>query len=211
MIRIMIVDDHAIVRQGLRQIIEKGNNTTVCKETASGREAITLASDGACDLVLLDISLTDTDGLDVLKHIKQARPDVGVIILSMHSENQYGLRALRAGASGYLTKDCEGSELMEAIKKVHGGRKYISSAIAKLLADDISPSKHCLPHERLTDREYQTLCMLAKGKRIRDIADHLGLSPKSVSTYRNRLLQKLKLQNNEQLTSYVREHHLIDE
>jgi DNA-binding NarL/FixJ family response regulator len=184
----MIVDDHAIVRQGLIQVIETGNNMTVCKETASGREAISFASAGRCNLVLLDISLTDTDGIDVLKHIKQARPDIGVIILSMHSESQYGLRALRAGASGYLTKDCEASELIEAIKKVHGGRKYITPAIAQLMADDIHRSNHCLPHETLSDREYQVLCMLAKGKRIKDIAGNLGLSPKSVSTYRNRLL-----------------------
>ncbi|MCF8025973.1 MAG: response regulator transcription factor [Desulfobacteraceae bacterium] len=207
----MIVDDHAIVRQGLTQIIETGSNMTVSKETASGREAISFASAGRCNLVLLDISLTDTDGIDVLKHIKQARPDIGVIILSMHPEGQYGLRALRAGASGYLTKDCEASELIEAIKKVYGGRKYITPAIAQLMADDIHRLHHCLPHESLSDREYQVLCMLAKGKRIKDIAGNLGLSPKSVSTYRNRLLQKLKLQNNEQLTSYVRQHHLIDE
>ena len=206
----MIVDDHAIVRQGLTQLIEAGNNMTVCKKTASGREAISFASAGACDLVLLDISLTDTDGIDVLKRIKQARPDIGVIILSMHSENQYGLMALRAGASGYLTKDCEASELMEAIKKVHAGRKYISPALAQLMADDIT-SNHCLPHESLSDREYQVLCMLAKGKRIKDTAYNLGLSPKTVSTYRNRLLQKLKLQNNEQLISYVRQHRLLDE
>jgi DNA-binding NarL/FixJ family response regulator len=207
----MIVDDHAIVRQGLIQIIKTGNNMAVCKETASGREAISFASQGACDLVLLDISLTDTDGIDVLKHIKQSRPDIGVIILSMHPEAQYGLRALRAGASGYLTKDCEAFELIEAIKKVNGGRKYITPAIAQLMADDIDRQNHCLPHESLSDREYQVLCMLAKGKRIKDIAGNLGLSPKSVSTYRNRLLQKLKLQNNEQLTSYVRQHHLIDD
>ncbi len=207
----MIVDDHAIVLQGLTQIIETGNNMTVCRKTASGREAVSVASAGACDLVLLDISLTDTDGIDVLKRIKQARPDIGVIILSMHSENQYGLMALRAGASGYLTKDCEASELMEAIKTVHGGRKYISPAIAQLMANDISRSNHCLPHESLSDREYQVLCMLAKGKRIKDTADNLGLSPKTVSTYRNRLLQKLKLQNNEQLISYVRQHRLLDE
>ena len=208
----MIVDDHAIVLQGLTQLIETGNNMTVCKKTASGREAVSFASAGACDLVLLDISLTDTDGIDVLKQIKQARPDIGVIILSMHPENQYGLMALQAGASGYLTKDCEASELMEAIKKVHGGRKYISPAIAHLMADDdISPQNHYLPHEKLSTREYQVLYMLAKGKRIKDIAENLGLSPKSVSTHRNHLLQKLKLQNNEQLTSYAHQHRLLDE
>ncbi|MFW6052889.1 MAG: response regulator [Desulfosalsimonas sp.] len=210
MIRIMIVDDHTVVRHGLKQVIEAGNNMKICKETASGREAISFASAGHCDLVLLDISLSDTHGIDVLKQIKQARPDIGVIILSMHPEDQYGLRTLQAGASGYLTKDCEPSELIQAIQRVHGGRKYISPAMAQLMADNISSSNNCLPHETLSDREYQILCMIAKGKRVKDIAENLGLSPKSVSTYRTRLLQKLKLQNNEQLISYARQHDLLD-
>lgn len=210
MIRVLIVDDHTVVRQGLRQIVETGSNMRICKETASGREAISFACAGHCDLVLLDISLSDIHGIDVLKHIKQSCPGVGVIILSMHPEDQYGLRAMRAGASGYLTKDCEASELIQAIQKVHGGRKYISPAITQLMADDISSRNKFLPHETLSDREYQILCMIAKGRRIKDIAENLGLSPKSVSTYRNRLLHKLKMQDNEQLTSYARQHDLLD-
>lgn len=210
MIRIMIVDDHTVARQGLRQVIETSSNMRVCKATASGREAISFASAGNCDLVLLDISLPDTHGIDVLKQIKHARQDIGVIILSMHPEDQYGLRALRAGASGYLTKDCEASELIKAIQKVHGGRKYVSPSMAQLMADNISSPNNCPPHETLSDREYQILCMIAKGKPVKDIATNLGLSPKSVSTYRTRLLHKLKLQNNEQLTSYARQHDLVN-
>ncbi len=206
----MIVDDHAIVRQGLKQVIENTKDLSVCKEASSGREAIASATAGDCDVVLLDISMPDTHGIDVLKHIKQARPEIAVIILSMHAEDQYGLRALRAGASSYLTKDCEASELIEAIQKAHAGRKYISSSIAQLIADDIGSYKGDLPNEILSDREYQILCMIAAGKRIKDIADNLGLSPKTVSTYRNRLLHKLNMQTNEQLTSYARNHRLLD-
>ena len=210
MIRVMIVDDHAIVRQGLRQVIESANDLGVCKEASSGREAISIASAGECDVVLPDISMPDAHGIDVLKHIKQARPQVAVIMLSMHPEDQYGLRALRAGASGYLTKDCEATELIEAIHKAHDGRKYISSSIAQLIAEDIGGQKGDLPNKILSDREYQILCMIAAGKRIKDIAGNLGLSPKTVSTYRNRLLHKLNLQTNEQLTSYARNHRLLD-
>ncbi len=206
----MIVDDHAIVRQGLKQVIENAKDLAVCKEASSGREAIASAIAGDCDVVLLDITMPDAHGIDVLKHIKQARPEIAVIILSMHAEDQYGLRALRAGASSYLTKDCEASELIEAIQKAHAGRKYISSSIAQLIADDIGSYKGDLPNEILSDREYQILCMIAAGKRIKDIADNLGLSPKTVSTYRNRLLHKLNMQTNEQLTSYARNHRLLD-
>jgi two-component system, NarL family, invasion response regulator UvrY len=210
MIRIMIVDDHAIVRKGLKQVIENTKGMTVSKETASGREAISAAAEGKCDVVLLDISMPDTHGIDVLKHIKFNRPDMAVIMLSMHPEDQYGLRALRAGASGYLTKDCDASELIEAIQSAYNGRKYISSSIAQLIAEDLGGQKGALPHEILSDREYQILCMLAAGKRIKDIAENLGLSPKTVSTYRNRLLHKLNLQTNEQIISYARNHGLSE-
>lgn len=210
MIRIMIVDDHAIVRQGLRQVIENTDGLKVSREAASGREAISQATSGHCDIVLLDLSMPDTHGIDVLKHIRQIRPEIGVIILSMHPEDQYGLRALKAGASGYLTKDCESEELIDAIRKVYRGRKYISPGIAEIIAEDVGGKKAILPHEILSDREYQILCMIAGGKRIKDIADTLGLSPKSVSTYRSRLLHKLNLKSNEQLCSYARNHHLLD-
>jgi two-component system, NarL family, invasion response regulator UvrY len=210
MIRVMIVDDHAIVRKGLKQVIENTKEMTVSKETGSGREAIAAAAEGKCDVVLLDISMPDTHGIDVLKHIKFNRPDMAVIMLSMHPEDQYGLRALRAGASGYLTKDCDASELIEAIQSVYKGRKYISSSIAQLIAEDLGGQKGALPHEILSDREYQILSMLAAGKRIKDIAENLGLSPKTVSTYRNRLLHKLNLQTNEQIISYARNHGLSE-
>lgn len=206
----MIVDDHAIVRKGLKQVIENTKNMMVSMETGSGREAIAAASAGLCDVVLLDISMPDTHGIDVLKHIKFSRPDMAVIMLSMHPEDQYGVRALRAGASGYLTKDCDASELIEAIESAYKGKKYISSSIAQLIAEDIGGHKGNMPHEILSDREYQILCMVAAGKRIKDIAETLGLSPKTVSTYRNRLLHKLKLQTNEQLISYARNHKLSD-
>ena len=210
MIRVMIVDDHSIVRQGLTQVIRAWNNQAVFKETASGREAISFASSGKCDLVLLDITLPDTHGIDVLKHIKNARPDMNVIMLSMHPEEFYALRALKAGASGYLSKSCDASELIDAIEKVSSGRKYITPAVLQLMVDDLDRSKDSLPHEALSDREYQILCMIGQGRRVKDIADNLGLSAKSVSTYRNRVLQKLKMRTNEQLSSYARNHRLVD-
>lgn len=209
MLRVMIVDDHAIVRQGLKLIISAWNNQVVFKEIASGREAISIVSTAKFDLVLLDIGLSDTHGIDVLKHIINVRPDMGVIMLSMHPEEFYALRALKAGASGYLTKSCDTSELIDAIENVCSGRKYITPAVVKLMVDDLNRSKDSLPHEVLSDREYQILCMIGQGKRVKDIADNLGLSAKSVSTYRNRVLHKLKMQNNEQLSSYARNLRLI--
>ncbi len=210
MIRVLIVDDHAIVRQGLTQIIRAWNNQVIFKESASGREAISIVSSGKFDLVLLDITLSDTHGIDVLKHMKNVRPDMGVIMLSMHPEELYALRALKAGASGYLTKSCNASDLIDAIEKVSSGRKYITPAVVQLMVDDLNRSKGSLPHEVLSDREYQILCMIGQGKRVKDIADNLGLSAKSVSTYRNRVLHKLKMRTNEQLSSYARNLHLID-
>lgn len=179
------------------------------KETASGREAIAGARSEDCDIVLLDISMPDTHGLDVLKHIKQADPELPVILLSMHPEEHYGLRTLKAGASGYLTKDCEADELFSAIRKVCNGGLYVSPALAELITEDIAGKRGVAPDELLSDREYQILIMIASGKRVKTIAEKLGVSPKTISTYRTRILQKLNMETNEELCAYARHHGLL--
>lgn len=206
MIRILLADDHTIFRQGLKEILEYEADLTVIKEALSGREAVSQAIDGDCDVVLLDISMPDIHGLDVLKQIKQSHPGMAVIILSMHSEEHYGLRALKAGASGYLTKDCEAAELIAAIRKVGSGGLYVSSRLCELIAGSAGRQKGVTPDEILSDREYQVLGMIASGKRIKAIAENLGVSPKTVSTYRHRLLEKLSMKTNEDLCTYAHHH-----
>lgn len=210
MIRILLADDHTIFRQGLRAILKNEKDLTVTSETSSGREAVARVLADDCDVVLLDLSLPDSPGLDVLKQIKQARPDISVIILSMHPDEQYGLRALKAGASGYLTKDCEIDDLIKAIRKVNNGRIHCSPRLTELLASNLHGEKGADPQEILSDREFQILVLLASGTRVKTIADKLGLSPKTVSTYRSRLLEKLNLETNEQLNAYARHHDLLD-
>jgi len=210
MIRILLADDHTIFRKGIKKILENETDLTVIKETSSGRETVDYVIADSCDVVLLDLSLPDTPGLDVLKQIKYARPDISVIILSMHSDEQYGLRALKAGASGYLTKECEIDELIEAVRKAYNGGVYCSSRLTKLLAYSFYGKNGAAPQEILSDREFQILVLLASGARIKTIAENLGLSPKTVSTYRCRLLEKLNLKTNEQLNAYARHHGLLD-
>ncbi|MFW5931025.1 MAG: response regulator [Desulfosalsimonas sp.] len=210
MIRILLADDHTIFRQGLKEILESEPDLTVTMEAVSGRETVAQAMAGDCDMVLLDISMPDIHGLDVLKQIKQSCPDTAVIILSMHSEEHYGMRALKAGASGYFTKDGEAAELIAAIRKVDSGGIYISSRLSELIAENTLRNKGVTPEEFLSDREYQVLGMIASGKRSKAIAEKLGVSPKTVSTYRHRLLEKLNMKTNEQLCTYARHHGLLD-
>ena len=210
MIRILLADDHTIFRQGLREILEAEPGFSVVKEAATGREAMDHAFSDPCDVMLLDISMPDIHGLDVLKQIRHGDSNMAVIILSMHPEEHYGLRTLKAGAAGYLTKDCEAAELIAAIQKVHNGGVHLSSRLAEMIANSVGGRKGVTPNEILSDREYQILAMIAAGARIKSIAEKLGLSPKTVSTYRTRLLHKLSLETNEQLCSYARHHGLLD-
>ncbi|MFW6081873.1 MAG: response regulator [Desulfosalsimonas sp.] len=210
MIRILLADDHTIFRQGLREILESEPDFKVTQEAISGREAISRALAGECDVVLLDVSMPDIHGLDVLKQIKQSHPDIAVIILSMHSEEHYGLRALKAGASGYLTKDREAAELISAIRKVNSGGFYVSSRLSELIAGHAGRNKGITPEDILSDREYQVLTMIASGCQIKSIAEKLGVSPKTVSTYRHRLMEKLNMKTNEELCTYARHHGLLD-
>lgn len=210
MVRILLADDHTIFRKGLKEILENENDLTVVKETDCGREALAQVIADGCDVVLLDLSMPDVHGLDVLKQIKYARPDLSVIILSMHPDEQYGLRAIKSGASGYLTKDCSTDELIEAVRMAGKGKLHISSRLSELLACSLHGKQGVNPIEILSDREFQVLIMLASGMRNKEVAIKLGVSPKTVYTYRYRVLQKLNLDTNEQLNAYARHHGLLD-
>jgi two-component system, NarL family, invasion response regulator UvrY len=206
--RVLIVDDHAVVRQGLKQILSESDIPVSIGEAGSGQEALSMARSGNWDLVVLDISLPDRSGLDVLKQIKSYYPKLPVLVLTMHAEEQYAVRVLRAGAAGYLTKDSAPEEMANAVKKVAAGGRYVSSSLAEKLVFDMGGMRE-RPHEALSDREFQVFCMLASGERIKDIAEKLCLSVKTVSSHRARILTKMKMKNNAQLVQYALEHKLI--
>jgi DNA-binding NarL/FixJ family response regulator len=200
---ILIVDDHAIVRQGLRQILLESDSTIFIKEADCGSEAIRQVRAGEWNVVVLDISLPDRNGIDILKQIKKEYPKIPVLMLSMHEEGLYAIRALKAGASGYITKQSAPAELMAAIHQVARGRKYLTATLAEAMADSLGADYERPPHETLSDREYQTLCLIASGKGLTDVAEEMRLSVKTVSVYRARLLEKMKLKNNAELTHYA--------
>lgn len=209
-IRILIVDDHAIVREGLKQILSDDENLVVQGEAETAAEAIRLTREKEFDLVLLDISLPDRNGLELLEALKKSHPKLSVLMLSMYRETQYAVRAIKSGASGYLNKQSAPDQLVSAIKQVVTGRKYITPSVAEALALEISVGKDTLPHESLSNREFQTLCLLASGKPVSAIADKLPLSVKTVSMYRTRLLEKMHLKNNAELTHYAIRHGLVE-
>ena len=209
-IRVMIADDHAIVRQGLRQILSDTEDMEVAGEACNGVEALHLSRSGEWDVVLMDVSMPDRNGIDALKLIKKEHPKLPVLILSMYPEDQYAIRALKAGAAGYLTKQSAPDQLVTAIRQVASGKKYVSASLAIELADAISDDTDRPLHERLSDREYQTLCMIASGKTLTQIAEELNLSVKTVSVYRARLLEKMHLRNNAELTHYGLKYGLVE-
>lgn len=209
-IRVFIVDDHAIVREGLKQILTDTPDLVVAGDAETGHEAILLARQGKYDVLLLDISMPDRSGIEVLKQIKKEAPDIAVLMLSMHREDQYAIRSLKSGAAGYLNKQSAPAELVVAIREVIAGRKYISTALAQELANQVGGNHQLLLHETLSDREYQTMTMIASGKCVSDIAIDLNLSVKTVSMYRARLLQKMKLKNNAELMHYAMKNRLVD-
>ena len=210
MIKILIADDHSIVRSGLKQIVEETPDIEVTGEAIDGRELVAKLSKGKYDVVVLDISMPGQNGIDVLRQVKSLYPELPVLILSMHPEEQYAVRALRAGAAGYLTKESATGELISAIRKIYNGGNYVSAGLAEKLALDLIADTSKPPHELLSDREFQVLRMIAGGKTIRDIAAALYLSSKTVSTYRSRILEKMRMKNNEDLIRYGRHYRLMD-
>jgi DNA-binding NarL/FixJ family response regulator len=208
--RVLIADDHAIVRRGVREILEEAPLGLAVDEVGSAAETLKAVKVNTYDIVLLDIAFPDGSGLDVLHQIRTDCPQTRVLLLSMYPEEQYAQRALRLGASGYLTKDSAPNELVIAIQKVAVGGKYITQALAERLVDEIDMQVEKAPHETLSDREFQVLTCLGAGKSIHGIASELSLSPKTISTYRSRLLEKLKLKTTADIIHYVIENRLGD-
>jgi two-component system invasion response regulator UvrY len=210
MIRLMIADDHAMFREGVKQILASQADMTVVAEAGDGHAALEAVRRAEIDVVLLDISMPGLSGLDILRDIVLECPHVAVLVLSMHPEEQYAIRVLRAGAVGYLTKESAAAELIAAIRKVAGGGTYVSSALAQTLAAALRENWDTLPHHLLSDREFQVMRMLALGMRVREIAEQLFLSEKTITTYRARVLEKMKLRTNADITRYAIRHRLID-
>ncbi|MAF03672.1 MULTISPECIES: response regulator [Herbaspirillum] len=209
-IKVLIADDHAIVREGLRQICAGSKDIVVAGNAANGLEAIKLAREGNGDVMLLDIVLPDRSGIDILKQIRKEQPDLPVLILSIHREDQYAIRSLKAGAAGFLNKQASPGELLAAIRQAAAGRKYVSPSLAQELANQIGFDHDTPLHETLSDREYQTMVMIASGKTVSDIASELLLSVKTISMYRSRVLAKMKMRHNAELTHYALKNNLVE-
>lgn len=208
MIKILVADDHAVVRRGLIQILTEHSDLAVVGEAQHAQELFTLVRSQAWDIVILDVSMPGRSGLDVLKELKSEFPTRPVLILSSHPEDQYAVRTLKAGAAGYLTKDSAPDELVIAVRKAMQGGKYVSATLAEKLAFNLTSETDRLPHETLSDREYQVMCRIASGKTVSEIADEFSLSVKTISTYRTRILEKINLKNNAELTHYAIQHGL---
>ena len=209
MIKILIADDHPIVRSGLKQILIKEPRMVVEGEAQNARELLTLVRKQAWDVVVLDINLPDRSGLDVLIQLKKEFPGLPVLMLSVQAEEQYAVRALKSGAAGYLDKHSAPGELVKAIRKAVAGGRYVSSSLAERLALDLDSGDRAL-HETLSGREFAVMCMIASGKRINEIAEKLFVSPKTVTTYRARILEKMGMKTNADLTHYVIKNNLVD-
>lgn len=210
-IKVLVADDHALIRKGLKQILDDTSDIRVTGEAETGMQAITMARDNQYDLALLDITLPDKHGIDVLGQLKLQCPSLPILILSMHPDEQYAMRSIRAGAAGYMNKQSAPSQLVTAIRQVASGRKYISSALAEQLANDLTKdSRQEVSHQILSNREYQTLCMMASGKSLSEMADIMSLSAKTVSVYRARMLEKMGFKNNAEAVRYALNHHLIE-
>ncbi len=211
MIKILIVDDHAIVRDGLKRIINETSGMEVVDEAENGQIALEkIWNKIDIDIVILDISMPGRSGLDVLKEIKNFNSSIPVLMLSMHAEDQYALRTLKAGASGYVTKEVASTKLVDAIRKINSGSKFISEEVAELLALSLNEKNTDVPHKQLSDREYQVLTMISSGKTVIEISKELNLSDKTISTYRTRILEKMKMKTNAELTHYAISNKLVD-
>lgn len=207
--KILIADDHPIVRKGIRQILSEVPKGFIIDEACNGQEVLDKVYKNNYDVILLDISMPIISGLEVLKQLKQEKPKIPVIILSVYSEEQYAVRAIKTGASAYLTKESAPEELLNAIRKVSLGGKYVTASIAEKLASAIGIDIEKPPHESLSNREYQILCMIGSGKSIKKIADELHRSVKTISTYRSRILKKMGMENNTELMHYAIKNNLV--
>jgi len=209
-LRVLIVDDHAIVRDGLKQILTARFPEAVFGESANGSQALERVRNEKWDVILLDISMPGQSGSDILSQIKGLQPEARILVLTMHPEDQYAVRVLKAGASGYLTKDTASAEVVTAVLKVLSGGKYISASLAENLASNLEGPLQKAPHEMLSDREYQVLRMIAAGKSVKEIGFDLSLSIKTVSTYRTRVLAKLKFKTNSEVIRYAMREKLVE-
>lgn len=208
--RILIADDHEIVRRGLKQILAGINDIVVIDEAGTGSEVLNKTRTEFYDAVILDISLPDKNGLDILKQLKSEQPDLHILMLSIHPEEQYALRVMKAGASGYLTKSSAPEELVKAVKKISSGGKYITESLADRMAENMEHKSYSLLHDSLSDREYQIMCMIAAGKSTDEIADMLGISASTVRTHRSRILEKMNMADNSQLILYCIKNNLVE-
>jgi len=210
MIEVLIADDHAVVREGVKRIVDGAGDMCVSQEAANHDELLRRALAGRCDVVVMDLAMPGPPGLDVLGELRRRKPKLPVLILTMYPADQFAVRALRSGASGYLNKGDPPDELIKAIRTVMRGRRYVSGSVALTLASSLDPAVEKPPHEVLSDREFQILRMIAAGTSITEIARKLSLSVKTISTYHKRLLEKLGLQHDADLIRYALKHHIVE-
>jgi DNA-binding NarL/FixJ family response regulator len=210
MIRLLIADDHTIFREGLKHILEEHPDIVVADEAGNGQEVLDKVWKSEYDIVLLDIGMPGMPTLEVLKQIKNERPRLPILVLSMYPEDQYAVRFIKAGASGYLTKESAPDELITAIRKITAGRKYITSSVAEKLADEVEPDTEKPAYHNLSDREFEVFRLIASGKTVTEIADALFLSVKTISTYRTRILEKMKMKTNAELMHYALKHKMLE-
>ena len=210
MIRVVVADDHAIVREGLKQLLAAAGDLQVVGEAADGHAVLKAVRDLELDVLLLDMSMPGKSGIELIKQVKDEKPKLRILVLTMHEEHQYAIRAIRAGASGYLTKESASRQLIEALRKVASGGAFISSEVAEQLALGAMPGATHAPHETLSDREFQIFRLIAEGKSISDIGDQLNLSVKTVSTHKANILQKMGMSGTAELIRYALSHKLID-
>jgi DNA-binding NarL/FixJ family response regulator len=210
MIRIVIADDHTMVREGLRRVVEPHADIEVIGEAVNGREVLERVRQGGFDVLLLDLSMPEHSGVDFIRRLKEHAPKLPILVLTMHEEEQYAVRSIRAGASGYLTKESAATDLIDAIRRVAAGRLFISPSVAEQLALDTMAAHDRPPHHQLSDREFEVFQLMVRGRSITDIAEHLHLSVKTVSTHKARILQKMNMQSLAELVRYAVNHHLVD-
>jgi len=210
MIRILVADDHTIVREGLKQILAKSGDLVVAGEAANGNDVLKMVREQEWGVLVTDMSMPGRSGIELIKLVKEARPKLPVLVLSMYGEEQYAVRAIRAGASGYLNKESASEQLVTAIRKIAAGGVHVSTAVAEVLFNNMRGGDSVQPHEHLSDREFQVLQLIAGGKSVTDIASALNLSPKTVSTHKTRILEKMNMSNQAELIRYAIERRLID-